>query len=113
MTLVRSCQTLSCVSKGAILIYVGTVTLDPLKGKVAPNPSITSQGSQAAIERIIWTVSDAIPVEQLLRARLEFNEMPFWSATFPRLSSALGSAFLLIIWNSSCHSRSNEYCFAC
>ena len=62
MTLVRSCQTLSYVSKGAIFLYLGMVTLDPSRGRWAPNPSSTSQGSQAAIERIIQTVSDAFPV---------------------------------------------------
>lgn len=34
VTLVRSCQTLSYVSEGAIFIYVGMDTLDPLKWKV-------------------------------------------------------------------------------
>lgn len=36
VTLVRSCQTLSYVSEGAIFIYVGMDTLDPLKWKVCP-----------------------------------------------------------------------------
>lgn len=35
VTLVRSCQTLSYVSEGAIFIYVGMDTLDPLKWKVS------------------------------------------------------------------------------
>ena len=37
VTLVRSCQTLSYVSEGAIFIYVGMDTLDPLKWKVRGN----------------------------------------------------------------------------
>lgn len=37
VTLVRSCQTLSYVSEGAIFIYVGMDTLDPLKWKVGPS----------------------------------------------------------------------------
>ena len=39
VTLVRSCQTLSYVSEGAIFIYVGMDTLDPLKWKVWPSPA--------------------------------------------------------------------------
>ncbi len=35
VTLVRSCQTLSYVSEGAIFIYVGMDTLDPLNGRWA------------------------------------------------------------------------------
>ena len=47
VTLVRSCQTLSYVSEGAIFIYVGMDTLDPLKWKVGPYFLHTSHSTSA------------------------------------------------------------------
>ena len=49
MTLVRSCQTLSYVSEGAIFIYVGMDTLDPLKWKVGAAPALALHAPVEAV----------------------------------------------------------------
>ena len=67
VTLVRSCQTLSYVSEGAIFIYVGMDTLDPLKWKVGALASCS--GSHAALPCKIFEINLAIgSSEQMVSA---------------------------------------------
>ena len=75
VTLVRSCQTLSYVSEGAIFIYVGMDTLDPLKWKVGPRPAApaTLPPFQEACYQAPASYSRARNIRRLLAAQHEIT----------------------------------------